>query len=148
MIIVYLTHHAKTLLSFRPWLAWPKQNTQKTSQFEKVKGCGTTTSRFQDFEVSNTKPQCTTTPEFRKVKGCGTTTLGFWVSGFRDFRVSNNNPQYTTIPEFSKGERVWDQHFGISGFGVSNVKPQYTTILEFQKHKDLRFFPAQKDTKG
>jgi hypothetical protein len=53
-----------------------------------------------------------------------------------------------TIPEFSKGERVWDQHFGISGFGVSNVKPQYTTILEFQKHKDLRFFPAQKDTKG
>jgi hypothetical protein len=82
------------------------------------------------------------------VKGCGTTTLGFWVSGFRDFRVSNNNPQYTTIPEFSKGERVWDQHFGISGFGVSNVKPQYTTILEFQKHKDLRFFPAQKDTKG
>jgi hypothetical protein len=60
-----------------------------------VKGCGTTTSGFQDFNVSNTKPQCTTTLELQKVKGCGTTSSGFW-----DFDVSNTKPQYMTIPEF------------------------------------------------
>jgi hypothetical protein len=35
-----------------------------TSKFQKVKGCGTTTSGFWDFGVSNTKLQYTTTPEF------------------------------------------------------------------------------------
>jgi len=37
---------------------------------------------------------------------------------------------------------------GFWDFGVSNTKPQYMTIPEFRKHKDLRVFPAQKDTKG
>jgi hypothetical protein len=137
-----------------------------TPEFQKVKGCRTTTSGFrvsgfrgfkcqttihinsgipkgermwdhhfmisgfgfQDFRVSNTKPQYTTNFKFQQVKGCGTTTSRFLVSGFRDFGVSNTKPQYATIPEFSKGERVWDQHFRISGFRISGFQmPNHNT---------------------
>jgi hypothetical protein len=108
--------------------------------------------RIRDFGISNVEPQHTTVPKFRKVKGHGTNTSGFWVSGFWGFKcqiTEHNNPQSlkrkergtnilgfwdsrfqdykcrTTTHNSSrilKGERVWNQHFGISGFGVSNVK--------------------------
>jgi hypothetical protein len=44
--------------------------------------------------------------------------------------MPNNSTQ-----QFPNSERVWDQHFKISGFGVSNAKQKHTTIPEFRKVK-------------
>jgi hypothetical protein len=69
--------------------------------------------KIQGFGVSNAKQQHTTTPKFRKVKGCGTNTLGFRDSGFQGFKFQTTTYNNSRIP---KGERMWDQHLGISGF--------------------------------
>jgi hypothetical protein len=75
--------------------------------------------RIQGFGVSNVKPQHTTITKFRKVKGCGTNTLGFWVFGFQGYKIqtiAHNNSR------IQRGERVWNQHFGILVFGVSGLQ--------------------------
>jgi hypothetical protein len=72
----------------------PKYTT--TSEFQKVKVCGNTTSGFpvsgfRDFGVSNTKPQYMTIPEF--LKGERVWDKHFGISGFRisGFQMTNHN---------------------------------------------------------
>jgi hypothetical protein len=78
--------------------------------------------RIWGFGVSNAKQQHTTTPEFQKVKGCGTNTWRFRDLGFRGFKFQTTTYNNSQI---LKGERMWDQHFGIFvfwGFGVWKSK--------------------------
>jgi hypothetical protein len=75
---------------------------------------------FQDFGVQGfmvfiTKHSTYNNSRIAKKKGTNISDFG----GFQGFQMPNNNTQQLPI---LKGERMWDQHFGISGFGVSRFQ--------------------------
>jgi hypothetical protein len=105
-----------------------KHQHKQTSEMRKKKS--ELTFRDLGFGIPRLQKSKTST---HKQFHVGPTLRDFGVSGFQ---MPNNNTQQ--LPKCEKGERMWNQHFGISGFrgfGVSNTKQQHTTTPEFRKVK-------------
>jgi hypothetical protein len=99
---------------------------------------------FQDFGVRNPcisgfwgsgfqkpKHQPQTIPEITKRKEHGTnisTTFQNSKGFFGDFKCQTTAHNNSRI---LKGERVWNQHFGISDFGVSGFQMSNNNTLQF-----------------